>query len=245
LATRSNRYIVSRMSTIVQSRPKHQRTGRTIRTQSLFGGLPKSLQSDLSFGARKLKFADGQIIQHRGDPPEFFFVIQKGHVKLGQYNAHGDLKVLVILGPGDSFGELACLGDTPRAVDAEAAGDAELILISANKLSAMMLASPQTSQQIIRLLAVLMQEALDTLLVYRKMPAPQRLAKALVSLCEGRAEPVILTIRHQELAELVGVSRMSISKTLERLEVRGFLTRGYSEITIADPAGLKRYLKDG
>ncbi len=242
MASTDNPYITIKMSTIIQSKPKYERTGRTVRTQGIFGGLPKSVQQELTAGARRIKFSDGQIVQHRGDPGNYFYVIEKGHVKLGHYDGNGEMNALIIFGPGDSFGEIACLGNTPRAVDAEAAGDAELLLISQSLFSARIMATPAISRDVIRLLSVSLQEALDNLLVYRKMSAPLRLVRYLVLLCEGRNVPVRLAIRHQELAELVGVSRMSIAKTLDQLERSGLLTRGYGEIIVADITGLKQWM---
>jgi CRP-like cAMP-binding protein len=88
-----------------------------------------------------------------------------------------------------------------------------------------------------------LQEAMDNLIIYQKLPAPLRLARALLMMCEDRKAPVDLAIRHQELAELVGVSRMSISKTLEQLERLKFLERGYRQISITDVAGLKLWMQ--
>jgi CRP/FNR family transcriptional regulator, cyclic AMP receptor protein len=231
------------MSTIIHSKPRYERTGRTVRTQSIFGGLPGPVQSTLTTGARTVKFSDGQIVQHRGDPGNLFYVIKKGHVKLGQYDSNGEMKALVILGPGDSFGEMACLGNAPRVVDAEAAGDAELLSISEPIFSSVILSNPELCREVIKLLAVSLQESLDHLIVYRKMPAPLRLARSLILLCEGRNAPVKLAIRHQELAELVGVSRVSIAKTLDQLERLGLLKRGYGELIVTDTVGLKLWLK--
>ena len=230
------------MSTIIQSTRKAERTVSTIRTQSIFGSLPESVKAELTNGARILKFSDGTIVQHHGDVSSNFFAIIKGQIKVGRYDEHGEMRAMFILGEGDSFGEMACLGDFPRIADAEAVGDAELIEISEIKFTEALLASPALSQQVMRVLSRQLQEAMENLLIYQKMPIPLRLVRTLLIMCEGRLAPVNLAIRHQELAELIGVSRMSIAKILEQLERLRFLKRGYREITVTDTNAMQRWM---
>jgi CRP/FNR family transcriptional regulator, cyclic AMP receptor protein len=231
------------MSTIVQSNLKTERTGSTIRTQSIFGGLPKSVRDELTNGARILKFSDGKIVQYRGDVSVNFYAIIKGQIKLGRYDEQGEMRAMIMLGEGDSFGEMACLGNFPRIADAEAVGDAELIEISEKKFAEALLASSALSREVMRLLSRQLQEAMDNLIIYQKLPAPLRLVRALLMMCEDRKSPIDLAIRHQELAELVGVSRMSIAKTLEQMEQLKFIERGYRQIKVTDLAGMKRWMK--
>jgi CRP/FNR family transcriptional regulator len=209
----------------------------------MFAALPKLAQAELRADGQRIKYSNGQIVQHRGDTPKNFFLIEKGQVKLGQYDEFGDMKALIMLGVGDSFGEMACLGNFPRISDAEAVGETELLSISEKKFSSVLLESPTVSREVMRVLSRQLQEAMDNLIVYRKLPAPLRLVRSLLLLCDSRTAPVTLSIRHQELAELVGVSRMSIAKTLELLEQLKLIKRGYREIVVTDTDGLKGWMK--
>lgn len=231
------------MSTILQSAVKRENTGRTIRSQGMFDKFPESVKTQLIGSATVKKFTNGQIVQHTGDAADGFWVIMKGQIKLGRYDDSGEMRVLVILGPKDSFGELACIGGFPRVLDGEVVGKAELLWISGSRLTKVLKASPELSIEIMRMLAVQLQEALDHIVVHRKMPAAIRLTRMLIILCDGRSAPVTIAMRQQEMAELVGVSRMSIAKTLADLERKGLLLRGYGEIVIANPAAIKAWMK--
>jgi CRP/FNR family transcriptional regulator, cyclic AMP receptor protein len=164
-------------------------------------------------------------------------------VKLGHHAASGDMQALFILGPGDSFGELACLGQFPRVVDAEAVGKLEMIWISDTTMTAAIARSPAMSGALVMVLSQQLQEALDRLIVFRNMPAPKRLAQNLLALTEGKHAPVKLGIRQQELAELVGVSRMTIASALAQLEELGLVTRHYRHLVVTDPVRLRRWMK--
>lgn len=231
------------MPKIIQSQMLIENTGRSVGAPALFDCLPKAVQVDLRQSAIRRSFADGQLIWHRGDVADGFWIIEKGQVKLGHHTASGDMQALFIIGPGDSFGELACLGGFPRVVDAEAVGVLEMLWVDDAVLSPAIADSAKVSRAFITALSQQLQEALDRLIVFRNMPAPKRLAQNLLALCQGKPVPVKLGIRQQELAELVGVSRMTIASALAQLEELGLVTRHYRHLIITDPAALRRWMK--
>lgn len=231
------------MPKIVQSQNAPENTGRSIGAPSLFDSLPKAVQDELRLGAIHRNFADGQLIWHRGDAAKGFWIIENGQAKLGHHSSAGEMQALFILGPGDSFGELACFGEFPRVVDAEAVGKLQMLWISSDVLSSAITKAPKTSGALIKALSQQLQEALDRLIVFRNLPAPKRLAQNLLALCEGRAAPVKLNIRQQELAELVGVSRMTIASTLAQFDELGLVKRHYRHLVVADPIAMRRWMK--
>jgi CRP/FNR family transcriptional regulator, cyclic AMP receptor protein len=232
----------NRMSTILQSSQPFENTGRSMNSQGLFYSLPKEVKDQLSVSARLRKFVPGQLIQHRGDPSDGFWVIKKGQVKLGHYDQDGNMQVLVILGSGDSFGELSCFGRFPRVVDAEAVGHLEMQWFLESALTELLATSHEIVRDLLAALSRQLQESLYALVELRKDTASKRLCRSLLALSKGKSSPTKLVIGQLELAELVGVSRMSIAKTLKALEGAGLIERGYREITILDRAGLQSWL---
>jgi len=231
------------MPKILQLKNTRENTGRSIGAPTLYASLPKDVQSALRAGALRRNFEDGQLVWHRGDKAQGFWIIEKGQVKLGHHAPTGEMQALFILGHEDSFGELACLGGFPRVVDAEAVGELQMLWISDDVLSAAITNSSIVSGALIKALSQQLQEALDRLIVFRNLPAPKRLAQNLLALCEGRVAPVKLNIRQQELAELVGVSRMTIATTLAQFEELGLVNRHYRHLVVADPIALRRWMK--
>lgn len=231
------------MPKILQSQIPLENTGRSVGAPTLFDSLPKAIQVELRRGAIRKTFTDGQLIWHRGDIAEGFWIIETGQVKIGHHAASGEMQALFILGPGDSFGELACLGEFPRVVDAEAVGVVEMLWISDTVLTSTIASSPKVSSAFIKALSQQLQEALDRLIVFRNMPAPKRLAQNLLALAEGKTAPVKLGIRQQELAELVGVSRMTIASALAQLEALGLVTRHYRHLIVNDLGKLRQWMK--
>lgn len=209
----------------------------------MFSSFPSEMQGELRKKAIRRSFSKGQSLYHRGDAADGFWIVEKGQIKLGHQDAQGNMHVLFILGPGDSFGELACLGQFDRVLDAEALCAAEMTWVSDKIFSDVITRSPEISREMLRIMAMQLQEAFDNLLVIRNMPAPKRLAQRLLAFVSGREPPVKLAIRQQELAELVGVSRMTIASSLAELEALGFVTRRYGHLVIENPAALRLWMK--
>jgi CRP/FNR family transcriptional regulator, cyclic AMP receptor protein len=88
-----------------------------------------------------------------------------------------------------------------------------------------------------------LQETLDNLLVFRNMSAVKRLAQRLIAFAGDRPPPIRLGIKQQELAELIGVSRMTIASALAELEGHGLVTRRYGHLVVEDPAALRKWMK--
>jgi CRP/FNR family transcriptional regulator, cyclic AMP receptor protein len=231
------------MPRILQSKNLAENTGRSVGAPALFASFPATVQADFRGKAIRRSFSNGQFLHHRGDAADGFWIVESGQVKCGHQDAQGNMHVLFILGPGDSFGELACLGQFERVLDIEALGKTEMLWVSEKIFSDVIARSPETARAMLKILAKQLQEALDNLLVFRNMPAPKRLAQRLLAFAGDRAPPVRLGIRQQELAELIGVSRMTIASALAELESLGFVTRRYGHLVVEDPVALRQWMK--
>ena len=66
------------------------------------------------------RFGPNQVIFHLGDPGGLLYLISRGKVKISHTTSDGQEVVLAILGPGDFFGEMALLDDSPRSATAVA-----------------------------------------------------------------------------------------------------------------------------
>lgn len=231
------------MPRILQSKNPPENTGRSVGAPALFASFPAAVQAEFREKAIRRAFSAGQFLHHRGDPADGFWIVESGQVKCGHQDAQGNMHVLFILGPGDSFGELACLGQFERVLDIEALGKVEMLWVSDKIFSDVIARSPETARSMLKILAKQLQEALDNLLVFRNMPASKRLAQRLLAFAGDREPPVKLGIRQQELAELIGVSRMTIASVLAELENLGLVTRRYGHLVVEDPVALRAWLK--
>ena len=74
----------------------------------LFSALDRGLQAHLLRISRLREFADGQIIQQRGDAADGFWLIDEGAVRVGQFMPDGEFRAVALLGPGCARGSTPC-----------------------------------------------------------------------------------------------------------------------------------------
>ena len=103
-----------------------------------------------------LAFEDGAFVFQEGDESRELYVVQEGEVEL--LLAQG---ALVRLGPGEPFGELACLEQAPRECSARAAGPCRVLKIDP-PIFALLLKEPSVVAPILRRLSRRSFAALST-----------------------------------------------------------------------------------
>jgi hypothetical protein len=77
--------------------------------------------------ARLVRYQAGDLIIRKGDTDKTLYVIIDGQVRVWDRMEEGRGRLLNYHSPGDFFGELALLGDKPRAANVDVITDAELV----------------------------------------------------------------------------------------------------------------------
>ena len=207
----------------------------------LFSALDSSLQSHLLRISRDREFADGQIIQQRGDPADGFWLIEEGTVRIGQFLPDGEFRAVALLGAGDSYGELAVFSGRPRIVDAVSRGQSRLRLVGAKPFLAALGNYPASSRALLGALSAQLQDTLSILAGLRHGTNPARLAGLLATMAGEDRDVAMVTITQQELADLLGVTRATANAALAVLERQRLIKRGYGAIAIPDRDRLSRF----
>jgi CRP-like cAMP-binding protein/Zn-dependent protease len=95
-----------------------------------FDDLPEEVLSDLAGRVNLRIYRPGEPVFRQGDRPDAFYVIRSGNVEIEDEDpASGDMRVIRVMGRGESFGELGLLGAHRRQATVRAADDVELFEI--------------------------------------------------------------------------------------------------------------------
>jgi len=216
--------------------------GSSLAATGFIKALPAPVRDDLLASGQARQFGKGQIIQQRGDAANEFWYVESGTVQIGRYGVDGRLTLIALIGAGDTFGELAFMGEFPRTVDAIAGSDCRLIRIGNNELQSLMNSDPVITRLLLKTMALTVQDAFDLIEASRSLSVPQRLAQALLQLCADQGDGAEIMATQQDLADLVGVSRVSLGKALTRLQAAGMIEPGYGSVTIRDAEALEDFL---
>jgi CRP/FNR family transcriptional regulator, cyclic AMP receptor protein len=117
--------------------PERARRAPFLARSPLFAGLPRRLLARLATRFFEKAYRPGDIVFHEGDPGRALFVVVEGAVEITQARLQGEY-VLVTLGPGDAFGELALIDDYPRSATARITTPGRLLILYKSDFDALM-----------------------------------------------------------------------------------------------------------
>ncbi len=219
-----------------------------VRKAPLFSGLDDSAATSLRSSMNLIKLRKGQSLFKEGDDGDHLFVVSSGKVKLGTKSVDGRENLLMILGPGDMFGELSLFDSGPRTATATAVTDSKLLALGQDKVIPWVKEHPEVSLQLLARLASRLRRTNEVVgdLVFSDVPG--RVAKALIDLGvkfgDKRTEGLFVNhdLTQEELAQLVGASRETVNKALADFAQRGWLRLEARSVMILD---YERLLKRG
>ena len=107
------------------------------------------------FGA---EFSTGHVLFNAGDPGREMYVVQSGKVRISK-TVRDVEKTLVVLGPGEFFGEMSILNNKPRSASATVEETAKLLVIDPKTFEAMVRGNAEIAVRMIKKLAQRLQAA--------------------------------------------------------------------------------------
>ncbi len=175
-------------------------------------------------------FSRGVTIFREGELADSLYVLKKGMVRLISISDQGRETILHILKPDEVFGELL-LSEEKRAFTAIATEDSLVTIISQESFAELLSAFPTVALNFIRLLSKRLATVERGLAEFSHTWSYHRLARVLVQLSEkyGRevAGGALINVRlsHEDLANLIGTSRETVTTQLGKFTRMGLLKR--------------------
>jgi CRP-like cAMP-binding protein len=191
-------------------------------------------------------YAKGQILYLPGQPGDQLYMLKSGVVKLSRLLPDGRELTLALLKPGDVFGELEVVGEEPRTAQAVAYGTVLLCVIQKRDLLRWMERKPSLAIRLTKLIGLrrhVIERRIEQLL-FRSASA--KLAALLLDLSEqfGRADArgvlLDLPLTHQELSNLTGSVRETVSDVLSQFRTQGWVAVERRRIRLLDRSALQR-----
>jgi len=190
-------------------------------------------------------FKKGAIIETRGKPVDHIFLIDEGLVQLGIDGIDGSRFNLARLGPGHTFGETAFFLKLNTIHDVNAESDVLLQKISRANIDHLMTHSLSFSKALMAVSCMRVQTILSYIGDTLGMTLLARVAKQILSVSESINNADVISLRQVELAHSLGVSRVSIGKTLKDLSQKNLIKTGYGKLEILSRDGLTEIVQKG
>lgn len=96
----------------------------------LFEGIAPAGLRQIASIAREETRRTGDVIFREGDPGGELYLILDGRVRISREVSGMGEEALAVLGPGDAFGEMSLIDDSPRSADARVHERCRLLVVS-------------------------------------------------------------------------------------------------------------------
>lgn len=203
----------------------------------LFTGLPREQIQRLFEAYPPREYPPGSMVFAEGDGPRNLYLLLRGRIKTCLRAPGGRDQILHIFGPGEIFGGLvlgAPAGTRPRA---EVMEPALIISMDDQEFRRLMQEFPDLCLNILTHLMEHHHADVRRLQALIHTRAADRLLLTLLQLGEqqgddGKAEILLEGYTHDDLANLIGVVRSTVSELLAALEEKGVVHCGRRKLTV-------------
>ena len=212
---------------------------------SVLRGLAADELEDLARLVRRVRFVRGESIFRQGDPSDILLIVISGQVRVLSSAEDGNEVLLNIIDPGDVVGEIGALDGRLRTADCVAAHDTEALVLERDALLPFIRERPGAAQALIEVLCRRIRQTTTFVEDAVLSDLPKRILHRLEALAEQYGRPsgkgVVIdhTLTQQEIADFVGVSRMSVSKVLTDWRRADLIEYGRGVLRIMDMARLR------
>ena len=198
--------------------------------------------------ARRRTFAKGEVVFHRDDPADSLHLIVRGRFGARVLTPLGDQVLLDVLGPGESFGELALLTpEARRSATVSALEDGETRSVIRDEFVRLQESHPGVKDILLRLLAEQLRRASERLLEAHYVDADTRVRRRLLELARsyGSTDGSVVPLTQEDLAAMAGTSRATVNRVLRDEQRRGSVALSRGKVTLLEPGDLERRCRLG
>lgn len=194
-----------------------------------------------------LHYRAGELIYMQQDSADILYLIRKGRVRVYLSTESGEEVTLEIVEKGRIFGESSFVQDACRPTTVSAVTDTELVACRLSELGPALCGS----WELTRALLQMMSDTCDYLsrLVKRAYlyDRRERLAAFLLeqTAVDNPDKGIVdgaLPYTHEDLALVVGLSRVTVTRVLGEFQRQGWVECGYRKIRVRDREGLRQAL---
>lgn len=205
----------------------------------LFRELPRRTIEDVARLAHRRSLEAGAMIFSQGDEGDSLYGVASGHVRIFNADDKGHEVSLNMLGPGDTFGEIALLDGLPRTASAMAVEKSRLVVIPRAEFIKHLERDLGLAMHLMKLLCERLRWVSNLIEESSFLAGPARVARRLTVLVENYGRPIPgdgmeLAISQAELGQFLGISRQIINQRLQAWSEQGWVETKRGRIVVRD-----------
>ena len=183
-------------------------------------------------------YEKGQMILLEESMGETFFIITQGAVKVTRLSADGREVILAMLGESDFFGEMSLLDGEGRSANIVANEYAKVLTLSRSDFLDCLESYPKIAIALLEELAIRLRKSDQQIESLSLSDSEHRIGITLIRLAGelGTIKQGHVTVKNlpyqQDIANMAGTSRETVSRTLKLLEDKKLVRRKNKNLTI-------------
>lgn len=206
----------------------------------IFSDLPQNVLDEIASIGTQKNYKKNETIFLEDDPGTALFFIISGKVKISRTSDDGKEVILSIISENDFFGEMAILDGMSRSASVIATEDSELYIIKREDFLELIKKHPEVSITLLSELTSRLRAADMKIKSLSLKDAEGKVATVILQIADdvGKIKRGVVEIEklplQQDLANMAGTSRETISRTLHSFVKKGMIELEGSKLRILD-----------
>lgn len=220
-----------------------------VRKDRLFCNLGPQALAALNSIRQTSVYPPGTVLFVEGQAPRGIFILCAGSAKLTTTSARGRALIVRVAEAGEVLGLAAAVANTAYDVTAETLEPTEVNFLPREEFLGFLRSYGDVSVRVAQHLSMELRRAYQQVARIALAPtARAKLAGLLLDWASQHARPAKngvsfqLRLTHEEIGELIGSSRETVTRLLNDLRRKGTIQIKGTTITVADPARLEALL---
>ncbi len=205
----------------------------------LFRDIPPETLTAFASLTRERTYPKGSVIVFEEDRGDAMYLVASGQVKVVLIGEDGREVILSVLQEGNFFGEMALLDDEPRSAHVIAMEPSTLLVLRREDFQAQLRSTPEVAISLLKELSHRLRSADEKIGSLVLLDVNGRVANLLLQLAkEEGGDHITRKLTHHTIAQMIGSSRETVSRTMRALVQRGVIEVSRKEIILKDRAAL-------
>lgn len=212
----------------------------TLRGVPLFSQLREDDIERIAQVARERPYPKNSVIVFEDDPGDALYIVTTGQVKVVLVGEDGREVILSTMSNNEFFGEMSLIDDEPRSATVIAMEDSNLLVVRREDFHRQLEGSPRIAIGLLRALCKRLRAADNKIGGLVLLDVPGRVAKLLLEMAdENDGQHITRKITHHMIAQMIGSSRETVSRTMRSLSDQGLIQVTRKAIIVQDRSALK------
>jgi CRP/FNR family cyclic AMP-dependent transcriptional regulator len=207
-----------------------------LKSVPLFASVPEEQIRTLAGVVTRRSAPRGSVIMAAGDQIDSLYIVISGRLKVMMGDSDGKEVILSLIGPGEFFGEMGLIDESPRSASVVTIEPCELLSIAKRDFRSCLQENPDMAMAVMKGLVRRLREADRKIGSLALLDVYGRVARLLLDMSEDVNGQKMVTKRlpKQDIAKMIGASREMVSRVMKDLQMGGYIEMRGSSIVLRD-----------